>query len=403
MPSAGSPMTESNSQTESMAIRPAILMSSISRQAGGLFTSVLSMTQELAKLGVVSRVYGVEDGDTVSDLSSWSPVAALAVRRGLLGRGAYSTELLPELLKSDATLLHSHGLWMYPSVVTWRWATRTGRPYLVSPHGMLDRWALAQSQYRKRAAMLLYERRNLEQATCLHALNRAEYISLRELGLRNPVAIIPNGVSHVDGAELAHRGTGDRKYLLYLGRVHPKKAVLELVQAWSILKKSHPRILDEWGLRIVGWGDQSYVSDVLAEIERRDLRESVSYLGPRFGNEKVAQYVSASAFILPSRSEGLPMAVLEAWSCALPVFMTEQCNLLDGFLSNAAVRVTCDPHNIASVLSESLVSSSLNDIGMRGRDLVMRDFNWRKSSSSMLAVYKWLALGGQAPDCVQFN
>ena len=107
----------------------------------------------------------------------------------------YAPELSRALDAARLDLVHTHGLWMYPSVAAaWRWATRWKRPLVVSPHGMLEPWAVRNSAWKKRIAGWLFENRHLRRAACLHALNDAEYEAIRAYGLTNPVAVIPNGV-----------------------------------------------------------------------------------------------------------------------------------------------------------------------------------------------------------------
>ena len=72
---------------------------------------------------------------------------------------------------------------------------------------------------------------------------------------------------------------------------------------------------------------------------RQQGLERVHFLGPQFGGEKLATYAAADAFVLPSVSEGIPMAVLEAWSHGLPVVMTKECNLVEGFSAGAALEI----------------------------------------------------------------
>lgn len=130
------------------------------------------------------------------------------------------------------SLLHIHGLWMYPSVACMQWS-RGKRPYLVSPHGMLDGWALRNSAWKKILAARLYENRHLRGAACLNALNESEAASIRAYGLRNPVCIVPNGVDLPD-----QRPTlgGGEKVCLFLGRLHPKKGLPALLSAWAKIR-----------------------------------------------------------------------------------------------------------------------------------------------------------------------
>ncbi|PYK25405.1 MAG: glycosyl transferase family 1, partial [Verrucomicrobia bacterium] len=130
--------------------------------------------------------------------------------------------------------------------------------------------------------------------------------------------------------------------------------------------------------------------------------DSVVFLGSRFGAEKSECYRTCDAFILPSLSEGLPMTVLEAWAYAKPVLMTPECNLPEGFLANAALRIGPSAEEIAAGLKQ-LVEMSTDDraaMGARGRDLVTRDFSWPRIGEQMRAVYDWV-LGGEMPNTVR--
>ena len=102
------------------------------------------------------------------------------------------------MLNADLDVLSVHGLWKYCSVGSQRWHRRTGRPYVVHPHGMLEPWALRNAMWKKRVAALLYENQHLHGAACLRALSEAEAESIRSYGLRNPICVIPNGVDLPD-------------------------------------------------------------------------------------------------------------------------------------------------------------------------------------------------------------
>jgi poly(glycerol-phosphate) alpha-glucosyltransferase len=131
----------------------------------------------------------------------------------------------------------------------------------------------------------------------------------------------------------------------------------------------------------------------------------VVFRGPVYGAEKKALLSLADAFILPSMSEGLPMAILEAWSYRIPVLMTDECNLPEGFARGAAFRIGKDPRDIVPGL-EFLFSSgasTLHQMGNKGRELVSEKFSWPRIAHSMRGVYEWILGGGTAPDCVQIQ
>jgi poly(glycerol-phosphate) alpha-glucosyltransferase len=130
---------------------------------------------------------------------------------------------------------------------------------------------------------------------------------------------------------------------------------------------------------------------------------SVLFAGPAFGDAKDALLSSASAFILPSFSEGLPMSVLEAWAYQLPLLMTDHCNLPEGFANNAAIRIGTDVESIAEGMRLIVRSpiSDLRSLGENGRQLVSERFTWPMVAAQMKEVYDWVLGGGAKPECVR--
>ena len=102
-----------------------MLVGSTSVTAGGVSEAVHSLAAALGR-----------DGRSFGDI----PVRLAKIRGP--SSFAYAPHLVRQLLDADLDVLHVHGLWMYMSIAAWRWARATGRPYVVSPHGMLDPWAL---------------------------------------------------------------------------------------------------------------------------------------------------------------------------------------------------------------------------------------------------------------------
>jgi poly(glycerol-phosphate) alpha-glucosyltransferase len=115
-------------------------------------------------------------------------------------------------------IIHSHGLWMYPGVAARKLAKASGFPWVVSPHGMLEPWALENSRWKKRLAALIFENRNLRSADCLHALCEAEARNMRHYGLRNPIAVIPNGVDLEDFSPLPPYEALEAEYPVLKGK-----------------------------------------------------------------------------------------------------------------------------------------------------------------------------------------
>jgi len=499
-------------------MKSAFVTSSISRDAGGLFFAMTSLAKGLHDLGVEISTQGVSDIHTSTDAPAWGPVPSSAHPRSGPVALARAPRLGSALVAGGFDLLHTHGIWQWPSSAVHRWHAKTGNPYLVSPHGMLDPWALAQSRWKKRIAGLLFEFKHLRTAACLHALCESEAESIRAYGLNNPVCIIPNGVDLPEETEDRHaprHKTQEKKVLLFLGRLHPKKGLANALRAWRRCQETGVRGREEWTFAIAGWDQGGHEaelkrlcdelglawSDVPAADFVRPLRgvlgpsslveldggqgaaqaheplmdpseapahdrprttdapqaqtkdqeprtvpsslpssvplTPVSFLGPAFGETKDALLRSASAFILPSFSEGLPMAVLEAWSYRLPVLMTDHCNLPEGFAANAAIRIGTEyrgqgentrntrrtqipqrgnayqrratpwGREQAMGIDEGMrmlmemTDAEREAMGQNGRGLVERQFTWPRVAARMKEVYEWVLGGGEVPGCVR--
>jgi poly(glycerol-phosphate) alpha-glucosyltransferase len=200
-----------------------------------------------------------------------------------------------------------------------------------------------------------------------------------------------------------------RKVLLYLGRIHPKKGLANLLKAWAGIRKP-----DDWRLVIAGWDQSGHEAQlkVLASksgirwtdaAPREDPGASLLFAGPQFGLAKQQWFWGCTAAILPSFSEGLPTSVLEAWAHSKPVLMTPQCNLPEGFAAGAAIPILPEPGAIVDGL-ERLFRADHEDLermGLSGRDLVRNRFSWPKITRQLESVYYWMTGAGPKPECVQ--
>jgi glycosyltransferase involved in cell wall biosynthesis len=375
----------------------AMLTPSVSRSGGGLLDASRRLAQELHRMiGDRLGVFGLEDVHAHDDLASWLPVRpAVFSVQGPRAFG-YASGLHGALSDFKPDLLHTVGLWMYPSQVARTWTHRKGIPHLVSPHGMLDPWALSNSRWKKRLAGWLYEQDHLKSAACIHTLCPAEARAVNDLRLGVPLEVIPNGVdlpSEKEPEKLPEHAWIDarlaegKKILLYLGRLHPKKGLSLLIEAWAALQ-AQPAGASEWGLVVAGWDQGGYV-DELKRMAANIAEHSLWFAGPQYGAAKDALYRRASAFILPSFSEGLPMAVLEAWSYRLPVLMTAECNLEEGFRAGAALKVRACVDDIVSILQKLFLMNdgTRQTMGLQGYELVARQFQWRSVAERMLNLY----------------
>jgi glycosyltransferase involved in cell wall biosynthesis len=390
-------------------VRIGMIIGSTANSSGGMAQALQSLTRTLLQgRGTAVEVFSMAAKETVSR-EDWSD--ALLHQHRVRGPAsfAYAPALSRSLDSRPIDLLHLHGLWMYCSVATRRWALRTGKPYLISPHGMLDAWALRNSGRKKQIARALYENDNLGHAACLHALCEPEQQAIRDCGLTGPICIIPNGV---DPAPDVRPAPPEWRYalppqalvLLYLGRLHPKKRVLELLRAWHLAGDSNSGGASAWHLVIAGPGPADYVQVLRDCIAQLGLASRVRLIGPQYGAAKQATLAAADAFILPSVSEGLPIAALEAWAWGLPALLTPYCNLPLGFGAGAALQIETDPAGIAAGLRAlfALSEAQRREMGRNGCHLVSARFSWTGVAAEFNAVYRWLLGKGDCPSCVNF-
>ncbi len=388
-------------------MKAAVLTASVSRSGGGVSEVARNLALSLARETSTSiTVLGLKDPTTHLDLADWQPLRPEIFPVSGPQSFGYAPALAAALDSGAADLAHVHGLWSYLSLLGHRWGRRHRRPFMITVHGMLSSHALGISTWKKKLAARLFENAAIRGATCIQAFTEQELASVRQFGSRAPVCVIPNGVTVPACSPVCPPPWNDlirpgRKVLLYLGRLHPIKGLPNLLAAWQIFQRRSARARD-WNLVIAGWGCPKHDSDLKVQVESARMQESVHFIGAQFGEAKAAAYHCADAFVLPSQSEGLPTAVLEAWANALPVLMTPECNLPEGFQTGAALRMELCPMIMASGLDQlaAMSDAELEAMGQIGRALVTNRFSWPQIASDMRRVYEWMLGGGAPPQCV---
>lgn len=380
----------------------------LSRRGGGIPPVIWSLARETQKLGNESFVSGLKDEYFEADCGSQAVKVIAGTIRYSQGFG-YSPELCRSLTGNvhGADMLHVHGIWMYPGALARRLSQRTGCRRVVSPHGMLEPWALKQSRWKKNLASWLFENSNLHTADCLHALCEAEAESFRKYGLRNPIAIIPNGVDleksdpQRDKQELwqEHPDLCGRQLLLFLSRVHPKKGLPDLFRAWAKQGAGDKN----WSLIVVGPNESGHETELRQLAAELEITQHIHFMGPAYGIKKRRLLAAADGLALPSHSEGFSMAVLEAAAAGLPVLLTKECNFPELAAAGAAIEMPAGAVGVAEGFEQflKLTDGQRRMMGGRGRELVARAYTWPVVASEMARVYDWLANKGPKPNCIQ--
>ncbi len=199
---------------------------------------------------------------------------------------------------------------------------------------------------RKAIATTLFERRSWNAADAFHALTDVEAAQIAKVVGTRPIHAIPNAAPAI--AERARFGA---PVVLYIGRLHPKKNLENLIEAWRSVEE-HPS-LAEAELRIAGTGKPGYE----ALLHRRAAGLRIRFTGAVHGEHKQQLFQGARFCILPSLSEGLPMAMLEAWAHGVPTIMSANCNLGQGFAAGSALLTGTQPGEIRQSMETGLKMS----------------------------------------------
>lgn len=377
----------------------------LSRRGGGIPPVIRALARETAGRGINVSVAGLKDEWTAVDCKDegFSLMAGNVVGPKAFG---YSPDLKKYLRAQPPGIIHSHGLWMYSGLAAGKFGRQDGNRLLVSPHGMLEPWALNHSSWKKKLAALAFENKNLHGAHCLHALCLPEAENFRRYGLKNPIAIIPNGVDldesttqRSDAIVERFPAIKGRRRILFLSRLHPKKGLSNLLHAWQKMARD----FKDWQLIIAGEGDPAYERELKTASKDLLPDNSVVFPGPVYGETKKQIFSAADVFILPSFSEGFSMAILEAAAAGLPVLLTPECNFPELAKSGDAIEISTNPSDIERGLRQilGLSEDQRKGMGHRGRELVRKSYTWPAIAAQMCRVYDWLAGTAAMPETVK--
>jgi glycosyltransferase involved in cell wall biosynthesis len=351
----------------------------------GLGAAALGLHLELERAGFPSHLVSTREADFTG---SW-PGVIQCVRSG--PRRAFHAPGLAHALGSlpfrpDA--VHGHGFYVYPNYLVGSWARRQGIPLVYHPHGFLDPWIASRSRLKKRLAHLLFEDRNFRAARLWRALTGKEADQIRAHGVTAPVEVIPNGVACPPAPGPEERFLTETRFpkqrprrAVFLSRLHPKKGVDLLLEAWAAL----PTETRDWELALFGPDENGHQEELESLRDRLGLNGSCRFLGPVGGPAKHAAFRSGDLFVLPSRSEGFPMAVLEASAHGLPVVMTDECNFPPLTQAGGAWECRPDTASVRAALAQALRASDeeRHQRGAAGLALVTRGYTWEQVARRM--------------------
>lgn len=326
--------------------------------------------------------------------SSWLKEVPYDYRTGL----CISPNIRRALEASDYDVYHNNALWMYINHITCKTARDKGKPYVLSPHGMLYPTALRIKRWKKIPMLMLWFNHDIMSASCIHATCKEEMEHIRAFGYKGPIAVIPNPVVIPEGIECKSTIV-PRKAIGFLGRINPIKKIENLLYA---VKIAADRGINDFNVDIIGIGDNEYEGFLKEEAARLGIADRVNFAGFLTGATKYKALSELRALFAPSQQENFGMIIPEALVCGTPVYAslgTPWAELNDygcgWWLDNS-------PETIAGVIVDVLSKSDdqLLKMGRNGRRLVLKNYEQHKVAEMMADLYRWIINRHAKPDFI---
>jgi glycosyltransferase involved in cell wall biosynthesis len=378
---------------------------------GGLARSVPALSHALAGLGLGVEIFCLHHGTGFGKplAPAAVPVNFVDCQSALLRRARWSPRFSARLRErcraGSFQIIHDNGVWLptnHGAAVVSR-DLKLAR--IVSPRGMLAAWSLRQRGWKKRMAFRFYQRRDLQTAQVLHATSPAEAAEFRALGLTAPVAVVPNGVElppAVPQSAIGNRQSAIQT-ILFLSRIHPKKGLQNLVQAWATLKAANPQSVAQWRIVVAGGDEGGHLEVIKAEIRAAGLASDFQFLGPVDGLAKWELYRAADLFVLPTHAENFGLVIAEALACGVPVITTTGTPWAELTSNRCGWWIGIGAEPLAAALREAVAAprEALAAMGERGRQLIEAKYVWPQVAKQMCAVYGWMLGRNEKPGFVQ--
>lgn len=283
------------------------------------------------------------------------------------GRWNFSLDFMMQVRRRvrEFDIVHIHGLWNFPGSITGLACMASDKPYLLTPHGTLNEWAVGYHFYKKLPYWLLLDQRVVHSVRRLHFTSQEERIQAERWIKKTRFEVVPLGLDlqpflkiiEVGKFREVHKILPNTPLILFLGRIHPIKGLENLIRAMSSIKKH----LNSPILILAGEGASSYVGSLRLLVDQLGLEQNVKFIGNISGQAKLELLRDSDVCILPSHSENFGFAAIEAMAAGCPLVISRGVNIArDLEIADAAWLAFPEPEDLAKA-----VVSALTDLELR--------------------------------------
>lgn len=298
----------------------------------------------------------------------------------------------------DFDIYQAQGVWLYNTYALVDVARKLGKPYIITPRGMLYPQDIAKSKaWFKKMSLKFRLLKDLNCAACVHVTCEDEMRHCRDLGVISPIAVVPNPV---EIKEYPKAKKNDVFRLGYLGRISRRKNVEGLIYAWSELGDK----VKDAELLIIGGGDDEYMAFLKGEVARLHLN-NVRFTGFISGQEKEKALASLSVLAMPSEFENFGNVIVEGLVHGIPCIATTGAPWKDLIDNKCGWWVEYTQAAITNAVKSALNTPAmeLQRMGNRGTELMVEKYSIESVAQKMRDVYRWILKEGERPDFVYLD
>ncbi|NWF61046.1 MAG: glycosyltransferase [Fischerella sp.] len=265
-------------------------------------------------------------------------------------------------------------------------------PYIMTPHGMLEPWALSYKGWKKRLYYNIFEKLALQKASAIQVIANVEAHNVKSLGFEH-IVTVPNGIHRQEFENLPEPEvfyqhfpeTCNKNLILFLGRIDPKKGLDLLAPAFATVRAKFPQT----HLVVAGPDNIGFLSTAQHYFLQAGCLDAVTFTGMLTGELKHAALAAANLYVAPSYSEGFSMSVLEGMASGLPCVITTGCNFPEAATAKAAYVVDININAIADGLIQYLSNpQQAKAMGERARGFIFQNYTWNSAAEKLIPVYK---------------